>query len=248
MNEVHVDLPIGIFKDGKRITGCTIRPMTGGTQKKLAQKNIRNDPIKLINTLLLDCVITIDGLPRINHSTLNSLYIGDRDFLALEIRKISRGNDLTSVVTCPHCREKLRMVSDLSKDIQTISLDDIEYTVVDDVPQFTVTNPNSEESVVFTFPDGNAQANSMRYIQKNPVEGAYAIMFNSVVSWNEKDRSEITLSVFDDLPLDWSDLLVDEFQNHCPGPIFEIPTECSSCGEELKLSMVSSDFLFRLRD
>lgn len=248
MNEVHLDLPIGVFKEGKRIRGCVIRPMTGGTQKKLAQKQIRTDPIKLINTLLLDCVVSIDGLPRINHSTLNTLYVGDRDFLALEIRKISRGNDLTSVITCPSCREKLRMVSDLSKDIESISLDDLEYNVVDDIPQFTVNNPNSDETVTFTFPDGNAQANSMRYIQKNPVEGTYAVMLNCVQSWNGKEAHEITLSVFDDLSLDWTDRLVDEFQKNCPGPIFEIPAECSNCGEDLRLSMVSSDFLFRLRD
>lgn len=253
MNDVQVVLPIGVYKGEKRYRDAVIRPMTGGTQKKLAQKQVRSDAVKLVNTLLLDCVVSIDGIDRINNSTISSLYIGDRDFLALEIRKISRGNELTSIVTCPQCREKLRIVSDLSKEIQIVTQEDVEnngteFKVVEGVPQFTLSDPDSDFTATFTFPNGVAQSNSMRYIMKNPVEGTYALMYNSLVQWNGKEPKEVTLSVFDNLTISQSDFLIDQFQKNMPGPIFEIPATCSSCGEDLTLSLVSSDFLFRLRD
>lgn len=248
MNEISVKLPIGVFNGDTRHQNCVIRPMTGGTQKKLASKQVRSDAVKLLNTLLMDCVVSIDGFPRVTNGAISELYIGDRDFLALEIRKISRGDTLTTVINCPHCNEKLTMTSDLSKDIQTTQLDDVEYTVIDGVPQFTVSDPDSDFTATFTFPNGMAQANAMRYIMKNPVEGTYALMFNCLLSWNGKEPKDLTLSIFDELPIKQADFLLDEFQRMLPGPNFEIPAECPMCGGDLKLSLASSDFLFRLRE
>ena len=248
MNEVTVQLPIGIFNGDFRYRNVTIKPMTGGTQKKLASKQVRSDPVKLINALLLDCVVSIEGQNRITNTVVNSLYIGDRDFLAMEIRKISRGNELITDIVCPHCKEKLRMTSDLSTDIGSVALEDVDYTLVDGVPQFTLTDPESDFNATFTFPDGNAQASVVKYIMKNPVEGVYALMLRCLVDWNGKDPKDVTLAVFDEISVTLSDYLMDNFQKNCPGPEFEIPAECSNCGNDIRLTMASSDFLFRLRD
>mgnify|MGYP001809905678 CR=1 FL=1 len=248
MNEISVELPIGIFNGENRYRRCVIRPMTGGTQKKLASKQVRSDAVKLLNTLLMDCVVSIDGFPRVTNGVISDLFIGDRDFLALEIRKISRGDKLTTVITCPHCNEKLTMTSDLSADIKINQLDGLEYTVIDGVPQFTIADPDSDFNAVFTFPNGVDQANAMRYIMKNPVEGTYALMYNCLISWNGKDPKDLTLAIFDELPIQQADFVLDEFQRMLPGPDFEIPAECPMCGGDLRLSLASSDFLFRLRE
>jgi len=248
MNETHVTLPIGIFSEGRRLREVVIRPMTGGTQKKLAAKQLRADPIKLLNALLLDCVVSIEGINKLSNGIINDLYIGDRDFLALEIRKVSRGNDLVTKLKCPHCNETLRMTSDLSKDIECVEYNEQDYVVVEDIPQFTVSSPGSTNSGVFTLPKGNDQAAAMRYIMKNPVEGTQVLMFNTLISWNGKDRNELTLSVFDELEVTESDFFMEEYQKMLPGPNFEIPATCPMCQEDLKLELASSDFLFKLRD
>ena len=248
MSEMNVILPMGVFSGEERYREAVIRPMTGGTQKKLAQKNIRSDSVKLLNTLLMDCVVSIPGLPRISNSAVNSLFIGDRDFLALEIRKLSKGNVLNSILTCPACKEKLRMESDLDTDIPMVLMDDLEYSVVEGMPQFTLNDPDSDFSATFSFPTGEHQAQSAKYLNKNPVEGMYVMMYNTIVDWNGKGRNEISIGVFDAIDVKLSEYLMNEYQNMLPGPDFQIPADCPYCGEEMKIPLVASDFLFRLRD
>lgn len=105
MSETIVELPGGLVLDGRRLSRAELRPLSGHEEEWLAQH--AGTPIARVVTYLLNaCLIELDGEPP-SRETVRRLLVGDRDYLMLQLRRITLGDHFHAVVMCPACRAKM---------------------------------------------------------------------------------------------------------------------------------------------
>lgn len=244
--ETTVTLPIGMLVNGTLVKDAVITPMTGNVRKIIASPKVRQDPSKVLSTLITQCVLSIGGTTRLKTDVVNSLFIGDRDFLVMEIRKASLGDKVNSKLKCGECGEYNQLTVDLSRDVTIKPLDEKNFTVLSDSITFEIKNKELDIDAVFRLPDGVDQQYITPLIRKNPVEANYALYRRCLISWNGDTSNVIDNDLFDRLPLPVLDYIDEHFMEALPGPDLQIPVECAYCQAEMLVSMESSDFLFRL--
>lgn len=240
-----IQLPCGLGPDdqGRIHREAEILPMTGAVRKNIARPDVRQSPSKVIDVVLLAGVKRIGSLPRIDRNVLNDLLAGDRDFLMLEIRKLSLGAEVTSTITCGECDQKVDIRFDLNK-IPSASIPE-KCEVVNGKRVFTIEIPYQGKTIkaVFRYPNGSDQAAVST--SKNPIESNYTLYYRCLLEWNGVSVEQCSPVLFDDMPLTALDVVEDEFRNKMPGPVLSQAMICPLCGAETPLNLGASDFLFR---
>ena len=243
---VRVELPIGFLHEGKLLTSAEIAPMTGRVRKVIARPEIRQNPARVIDTLLMECVRSVGNLGRPKKSLIEAMFLGDRDFLIMEIRRISLGKDVHSTLQCDACNEKLTMTIDLTRDVPVKKLKEIEYAIEEGKIVFILKDPILKINAKFCLPTGAHQNSVANLYKKNPIEANYALYQSCLIEWNGTSISELPPNFFDGLPLPVIDFIDENFMATLPGPDMRVPVNCSSCNNEMTITMESSDFLFRI--
>jgi len=240
-----VTLPCGYLRDEKVHQDARIIPMTGLTRKAIAKDSVRNNPIKVTDIILSHCLKSI-GPYVVTSRVLAELVIGDRDFLILEIRKISMGTTITAGVTCETCDAKVDIKFNID-EIEVIRLvDPLGESSKIKVEDGELVYPLSGKgfSSVCRFPKGKDQELIMQMAQKNPVAASYGLYVACLREWEGK-KGPFEAAFFDELSLTKIDAFEDEFMAFQPGPIMKMEAPCPSCSSDIDFTFRGSDFLFR---
>jgi hypothetical protein len=91
-------LPHGVWRDGRRVGELGLRALDGGDEAFLLALPAGVPLAERVDALLARCVG--DGGAQA-HDLVRALPVGDRDALALQLRKISIGPRLEAVLRCP---------------------------------------------------------------------------------------------------------------------------------------------------
>lgn len=112
-------------KEGKLHKTFTLREMTGADQEILGKAEFKNNSIKAIHRLLASCVMSVGSLRKEDFKSSNAweteviqkMYTGDLDYILIELRKLSLGNEVTVTHKCPNseCGDSLKTVFDLGE-------------------------------------------------------------------------------------------------------------------------------------
>src|SRR5256885_580231 len=99
-------LPGGLVEeDGRRLGAAELRPLTGHQEAWLAEH--AGAPSALaVTRLLSSCVVRLDDVAP-GPEVIRRLLVGDRDFLMLQLRRITLGDRVLAVLTCPACGAKM---------------------------------------------------------------------------------------------------------------------------------------------
>ena len=92
-----------------------LRPLTAEDELFLAEEGASLSPAARTTALLARCLVALGGAPA-SQEAVRSLAIGDRDALVLHLRRLTLGERLACVFSCPACDEKMDLdllVSDL---------------------------------------------------------------------------------------------------------------------------------------
>ncbi len=102
----RVTLPGGLVLDDGRFLGeAELRPLSGYEEDWLASHP--GVPSALATTYLLArCLISLDGVPG-DRDLARRLLVGDRDFLMLQLRRITLGDRISAVLVCPGCQARM---------------------------------------------------------------------------------------------------------------------------------------------
>jgi hypothetical protein len=103
--EAVVTLPGGLFlEDGRLLRQAVLRSPTGREEEWLAD---HTGPIApAVTTLIAACLVELGGMT-VDRTVARGLLVGDRDYLVLHLRRLSLGDAVQAVATCPACNEKL---------------------------------------------------------------------------------------------------------------------------------------------
>ncbi|MEM2900393.1 MAG: hypothetical protein QXT63_06330 [Thermoplasmata archaeon] len=249
----EVELPAGLL-DGNGVSHKSVRimPMTGAVRKTIARPDIRREAVNIANAILCSCVKSIGDINQITIPIVNSLILGDREYLLMKIRQYSSGPHVNFTLTCSSCEEPFDGTINL-EEVPIVALpSDVEIVTTEGESQkrafwvFRIQSEKYNVDATFRFPTGNDQAAVSKILKANAVAGVYQMLWRCLVSFNGTPKDLIPPTIFDDMALPIIDFIQNEFRLRQPGPDFSEPAYCPNCGAENAISFQTSDFFFDL--
>lgn len=184
----------------------SISPLTTGQMKKVLIYQDEKNPVKLEE--VIDEVISSSVLS--DNFDINNIYVNDRYFLLIELRKISKGNKYTFQYTCPNCKSQAMSSIDIGDlevkerkeaENNTIEVTDEVYVTVDHITRkeekdaYSIIDMKSDPHVL----EGEVSVNTLAAGIKSvttpdgtednlPFEDKKFIIENSTISSLEKIR------------------------------------------------------------
>lgn len=245
VNEDSYELLAGyIDSEGVLHKTFTIREMTGRDEEAI-QKVDKNNGSKMISTLLERCVTSIGSLTPDSVSQsdwskiIKSLFIGDQDYILLQIRKESIGEEFIVNHECPSCHTSLTTY---------LSLEEIETIPFDGVREIEFTLPRGYKDKkkvlhskgIMRIPNGIDREILTPIAKKNLAQGT-TLMLTRLCTF--EDGFPITNDVMADLTMKDREYLQKLLQDHIFGIKSEIPITCDSCGVEFMGSLNAANFI-----
>lgn len=225
MERITALIPNGFPHNGSWIQQAELRQLNGHDEQLLAE--IWNSSLPLKTTALLERIVTFGksvAIPEIRE-IIRSLTVGDRVALMLHLRKLTFGDKLSCVLTCPDCKESM------SLELSTSTL-----------LQPTIPNPKSEYSI-------NLDNFTLTI---RPVNGAdlEAIIENS----NKPDTAEQLVKsciisseppLHDKLSDDFIAMVSSKLQELDPQANLELKFTCPTCQHSFQAPFNAEDYIFQ---
>ncbi len=218
-----------------------IRPITTGQMKKMLAYENETDPYvveQALDGLIMGCVAS-DGF------NVGDLFLQDRFYLLLEIRKVSKGNNYSFNFKCPKCGVD---------NLFSTSLDELEVTKknstssiipVNDKLQFEINFPTRADqkdaikrvSKLKGLSPSQKAAEVVTYTMSNAVKNVHTLdgVFDNIPF---EDKVYILDNVKSDIFDEFKDWLVDnDF-----GVKFELDVSCVECDYSDKMEIPLENF------
>lgn len=218
-----------------------VRELNGEDEEKIAKARLSGEPEDFVRTVL-ECGVEKLGDERPTKDDFNSLVLGDRDYLLMEIARSTYGDTLDyEKVTCPHCGEQFDVTISIKDEVPVKRLDQVSDQQFDirlsrdrvarvTLPTVAVAADLAETSTA-------AEANTL--IIAHSVQEITGPKGTIQIS-GDKDAAR-RLSIRD------RQALADELYSRMPGPQYngvKFNHEPGGCGKEVRLEVTMAD-LFR---
>ena len=112
------DVPLlaGIEYEGELLKTFSFREMNGKDEEAINKPEVRANGGRLVNVLLERTVIDIGGKtrkelgPKKWGELIRTMLGADLDYMAMKVRQLSKGNDITFTHKCPNCKATLKTI------------------------------------------------------------------------------------------------------------------------------------------
>ncbi len=235
-------LPVGLEGELQEVA---LRKLTGNEEALLVEPRLRQNAGKLITAVLVSCVRTVDG-DKLTPATVRGLASADRNFLLLELRRHTFGDELEARYPCPRCREATLVLEDLGAlDLRTIA-DGAETEVVIELEDgYRDPSGDLHREVVFRLPTGEDEEAAAGGRDPNPSRQRDALLARCLlrVGHLESHRTEaLGARILADLTMSDRRLVQQTLDASVPGPDLTRTIVCAHCGEEFRAHLDMTRF------
>lgn len=237
-----IDGPVTLTAGFRRIKGASdfeivkkawVRELTGADEERIARAKMKNDADAFIDSILESGVERLgDSAP--TKDDLDSLVLGDRDFLLMEIARVTYGDEVElNERRCPFCNEVFDVTLSLADDVpvrRLDSYDDVEFDIPlrgDRVARAHLTT--AEVLGDLQGAESGAEANT----------ALIAASVEEIRGPKGPKRIEGDKEAAKSLGLKDRDTLIKALSEHMPGPQYnEVRFKHEpGCGEEIRLTV-----------
>jgi hypothetical protein len=185
MREVEVQLPGGLRGDGGLRRTATLRPLSGQDELFLLEETRMQSPAARTTALLARCVTRLGEYGPVDPADIRRLCIGDRETLLLHLRRLTFGDKLACLLTCPnpHCGKPMEL--ELSTEELLVPVD----RSGDEVHETCFDSAAGRYRVRFRLPNGEDQE-AVALVAVNAPETAAAALLKRCVHEAIRDDSE----------------------------------------------------------
>ena len=211
------DLPGGLVLNGRRLGRAELRPLTGREEEWVTQ-HATTPSAHIATKLLSACFVRLDDVP-VNSEMIGKLLVGDRDYLILQLRRMTLGDHFAAVFSCPACKRAMD-VEFLAQDI-----------AVEPRPQTaaTYTWQGSPRYVNYRLPNG---ADQEAVADLSPSEAVEALIARCV----DRDFSPLTDEE--------RAAIIAEMDRLAPQIDLELDLNCPECGHSFTTPFDCTSFFF----
>ena len=240
--EFEVELPVGyVDTDGRPHRKVHLRKMTGQEEALLADKKLRQNGARLVTEVLASCVRRLGDISPVTRQIISQLSSPDRNFLLLELRKITFGQELESTYVCPSCAGHTTMVQDLD-DLPLRRLNG-EYTkeiVVELEDGYEDKGGEVHTTMVFRLPTGEDEERTASTVKENASQGMNALLTRCLTGLGNMPaprREALGTKLISDLTMSDRARIERTMRAEMPGVDMTQKIECENCGRSFQTSL-----------
>jgi len=203
------NLPGGLVLGDRTLARAELRPLTGREEEWVTQ-HAATPSAHLASKLLSACFVRLEDEP-VNSEIIGKLLVGDRDYLMLQLRRMTLGDRFAAVFSCPACR--------CAMDVEFLAQD----ILVESRPQNAATYTWGE--VKYRLPNGADQEAVADLPASEAVEALLARCVIEGAPLSAEERDAVIADM--DVRAPQIDL---ELELNCPecGHSFTTPFDCTS--------------------
>jgi hypothetical protein len=212
------DLPGGlVLDDGRRLGRAELRPLTGREEEWVTQ-HAALPSAHLATKLLSACFVRLEDRP-VNSDMIDKLLVGDRDYLILQLRRMTLGDRFAAVFSCAACKRPM--------DVEFLAQDIAIAPRPQNAAAYTWVSEDAQRVVRYRLPNGADQEAVAALPASEAVEALLArcVIDDGGTPLSNEERAAVIAEM--DARAPQIDL---ELELNCPecGHSFTTPFDCTS--------------------
>jgi transcription elongation factor Elf1 len=242
-----VRLPIGYTDSSGTVhRDATLRKMTGREEALMADPRLRKNGGRLVTMLLANCIAGLGTLPKIDADVTARLYSVDRNYLLMELRKVTFGDTLDASYTCPGCG-KTTEVTEYLNDLPVKRLADVTGPVevavqLEDGFEY---EGQVHKSMLLTLPSGIDEEKIAAAGGENPSRAKNAMLARCIRALGSLEKGEIDAlgtHILMELTLGDRRRIDKAIEESTPGLDLTREVTCDHCGRTFKSTLDMTNF------
>lgn len=214
-------LPGGlVLDDGRRLGRAELRPLTGREEEWVTQ-HTHTPAAHMATKILSTCFVRLEDMP-VNSEIAGKLLVGDRDFLILQLRRMTLGDRFAAVFSCPACK--------LAMDVEFLAQDIPIEPRPQNATTYTWHSGDQRRTVRFRLPNGADQ----EAVADLPVHEAVEVLLLRCVM----DDGGTPLTVAERAAV------IAEMDRLAPQIDLELELNCPECGHSFTTPFDCTAFFF----
>ncbi len=244
--EFEVLLPAGYADGAGRVhRQAVIRKMRGHEEALLYDQTLPAG--RLVTELIRSCLVRLGDIGTVTAQLVSELYTADRNYLLLELRRITLGDYLPALYICPRCGAEISVFQDLGA-VPVRRLE--EGRMPEDVTVWLEDGyidregaPHTE--VVLTLPRGVDEEFVSSMAEKDPLRAQDVLLLRCIRRFGSLPPAALEaygIKILRDLTMGDRRLLFQAVNSQMPGVDFQCPVHCDSCGTSFQGVMDVTNF------
>jgi hypothetical protein len=220
--------------------------MTGHEEALLGDRKLRQNGGRLVTEVLSSCVKRIGDLEPVTAPIIAALTSADRNYLLLELRKITFGEQIEASYACPVCGETTSLTQDLNElPIRKLNGEGPIQIAVELDDGYEDREGEVYRTMVFRLPNGLDEERVAAVSKDNPSRGMTALLTRCLVALGEmapERREGLGTKVINDLTMADRVCIEQVFRQEMPGIDLSQEVECGSCGRRFATTLDLTGF------
>lgn len=243
----QVTLPVGYTDaNGTVHREATLRKMTGKEEALMADPRLRKNGGRLMTMLLANCVTALGTLPKVDPDVMARLYSADRNYLLMELRRATFGDELEASYTCPHCGRTTEVAEDLATvPVKRLAGNDGAVEIAVQLEDGFAYEGALHRTLLLTLPTGLDEEKVAATQSDNPSRAKNALLARCIRALGSLDRSDIDAlgtHILMELTLGDRRRIDKAVEAAAPGVDLIRDVTCDSCGRGFKAALDMSHF------
>lgn len=244
--EFEVLLPIGYTDEAGRVhRRAVIRKMRGHEEALLYDPTLTAG--QLVTELIRNCLVRLGELESIEADVVAGLYTADRNYLLLELRRITLGDRLRASYLCPRCGSDVSVMEDLGQ-IEVRRLE--EGQTLADIPLeledgYLDREGTLHTELALTLPRGIDEEFVSPMAAKDPLKAQDALILRCIKRFGTLPKAALEaygVKILRDLTMGDRQRLHQALNGQMPGVNFQRSLRCEGCGTTFEGVMDVSNF------
>lgn len=239
-------LPIGYTDpSGQTHRQVLLRKMRGHEEALLYDATLSAG--RLVTELIHSCMVRLGPIEEIDAETVAALYTADRNYLLLEIRRITLGDRMPASYPCPRCGAGVSVIEDLGQ-VEVRRLEDDgapgDITVMLD-DGYADRSGTVHSEIVLSLPRGVDEEFVSPMVDRDPLKAQEALMLRCVRRFGDLPRKVLEsygVKILRDLTMGDRRRIQAVLGDDAPGVSFQRTLDCGSCGFRFEGVMDVSHF------
>lgn len=244
--EFEVTLPVG-YTDGQgRVhRRAAIRKMRGHEEALLYDPALSAG--RLVTELIRSCMLRLGDLQEPDADVVSALYTADRNYLLMEIRRITLGDRMMAHYPCPRCGEDIAVLEDLS-EVRVRRLEEDEplediTVVLEDGYQDRSGTTHTE--IALSLPRGEDEEFISRMAAHDPLQAQDALLLRCIKRFGSLPKTALQASgvkILRELTMGDRQRVQMAFNQELPGMDLLRSLHCDPCGATFEGVIDMSNF------
>lgn len=240
------DLPVGLAAAGGAVhRRATIRKMRGHEEGLLYDRSL--GPGELVSHIIAGTLIRLGALDEPRPEVVAQMYSADRNFLLLQIRRVTLGDEMTASYTCPACVSVVQALERLD-EIPVRSVEpgeDPESIVVELEDGYRDRSGTEHTTVTLRLPRGEDEAFVSPSLERDPMKAADALTLRCIRAFGTLPLAELQaygLRILRELSFGDRLRLQRALSDDAPGANLRRTVHCHECGTRFERHLDVTDF------